>query len=121
MKNILLATAVFFGAAGAASAFELGNTGISLGGEVESSYNFGTENFGLLFTPEVAVNYSGLALAVTTEFDLLNLNRNLAGNFHGLDFEAIYGLNEFIQVYGEISTDKDFKFGDLVVGTRLTF
>jgi hypothetical protein len=121
MKNILLATAVFFGAASAASAFEIGNTGLNVGGEVESTYNFGTEDFGVLFTPEASFEYSGLALSVTTDFDLLNIDEDLAENFDGLDFEAIYGLNDFVEVFGEISTDEDFEFGDLVVGSRLSF
>ena len=120
MKNILLATAVFLGAASAASAFELGN-GLSVGGEVEQSYDFGTEDFSLLFTPEVDFAYAGLALNVSTEFDVLELNNAAVDNFHGLDFEATYGVNDYITAFGEISTDKDFEFGDLVVGTRLNF
>lgn len=117
MKNILLATLSVFALTSAANAFELGG-GLALGGEVESSYNFGTENFGVLFTPAASFTYEGFSLTVDTEFDMLNLN---ADAFTGLDFEAIYTINRNISAYGEISTNADFTFGDLVVGTRLSF
>jgi hypothetical protein len=121
MKNILLATAVFFGAASAASAFELGNTGISLGGELETSYNFGTEDFGVLLTPEAGFEYDILAVTVSTDLNLADFNSDVTENFQGLDFEAVLTVNDYLNAYGEISTDADFEFGDLVIGTRLSF
>ena len=116
----IVAAAAALTFATSANAFELGN-GLSVGGEVESSYNFGTEDFGLLFTPEASFNMDGLALGVSTEFDLANLEDEVADNFKGLDFEATYTVNDWVSAYGEISTDKDFEFGDLVVGTRFNF
>jgi len=115
-----IAAAAAFTFATSANAFELGN-GLSVGGEVEQSYDFGTEDFAILFTPEVDFAYAGLALNVSTEFDVLELNNDAVDNFQGLDFEATYGVNDYITAFGEISTNKDFEFGDLVVGTRLNF
>jgi hypothetical protein len=119
MKNILLATAVFFGAASAASAFELGNTGVSLGGEVDLNYTTGVETYAMDLTSTASFSMWGVYLGAETTFDLLNLNNG--NQFTGVDFDAAYQVNNLIEVYGEVSTDDDFEFGDVTIGTRFAF
>ena len=122
MKKVLFATLSVFALTSAANAFELGG-GLAAGGEVESSYNFGTEDFSVLFTPEVSFATSGLFVGASLEIDMLDLENY---DFTGVDFEATYTIDGVVpgfavEAFGEISTDADFEFGDLVVGTRLNF
>ena len=107
-------------AATSATAMDLGN-GLSLGGEFETSYTTGVGDYNMLFTPEAGFEAMGFALTVETEIDMLELNNDAVDNFQGLDFEATYGVNDYLEAFGEVSTDKDLEFGDVTVGTRLNF
>jgi hypothetical protein len=118
MKNILLATAVLFGAASAASAFELGNTGLSVGGEVDLNYTTGVETYAMDLTSGVSFSNWGVTFNAETTWDLLDLNDG--DLFTGVDFDAAYQYGA-VELYGEVSTDADFEFGDVTVGTRLSF
>ena len=118
MKNILLATAVFFGAASAASAFELGNTGVSLGGEVDLNYTTGVETYAMDLTSTASFSMWGVYLGAETTWDLLDLNDG--DLFTGIDFDAAYQYGP-VELYGEVSTDDDFEFGDVTIGTRFAF
>jgi len=108
-------------AATSATAMDLGN-GLSLGGEVETSYTTSdTDNWGLDFTPEVGFATGGFALTAETTFDMLELNNEAIDRFTGVDFEATYEVNSNLEAFGEVSTDNDWEFGDVTVGTRLSF
>lgn len=108
-------------AATSASAMDLGN-GLSVGGEVETSYTTSdTDNWGLDFTPEVGFEVDAFAFTAETTFDMLELNNEAIDRFTGVDFEATYGISNNLEAFGEISTDNDWEFGDLTVGTRLSF
>lgn len=108
-------------AATSATAMDLGN-GLSLGGEVETTYTTSdTDNFGLDFTPKAGVEFQGLNLTAETTFDMLELNNEAIDRFTGVDFEATYEINSNLEAFGEVSTDNDWEFGDVTVGTRLNF
>lgn len=108
-------------AANEAVAMDLGN-GLSVGGEVETSYTTSdTDNWGLDFTPEVGFEVDAFAFTAETTFDMLELNNEAIDRFTGVDFEATYGISNNLEAFGEISTDNDWEFGDLTVGTRLSF
>ena len=107
-------------AATSATAMDLGN-GLSLGGEVETSYTTGVGDYNILFTPEAGFTAGDFAFTVETEIDMLELNNDAVDNFQGLDLEATYSINSHLEAFGEVSTDKDIKFGDVTVGTRLSF
>lgn len=120
MKIAVLATAAIL-AASSASAFELGTTGISLGGEFDGHYTTGVEEFGLDFTPRAEFSNWGIGFGVETTFDLLELNNDAVDTFTGLDFDASYQLTPAVEAYGEIGTNADLEFGDLTMGLRLGF
>ena len=124
MKFALLATAAIAltaCVANEAAAMDLGN-GLSIGGEVETSYTTSdTNNWGLDFTPEVGFAMQGFALTAETTFDMLELNNAAIDRFTGVDFEATYGVTDNLEAFGEVSTDNDWEFGDVTVGTRLSF
>jgi len=119
MKNILLATAVLFGAASAASAWELGDTGINIGGEVDFNYTTGVEDYALDLTTGAGFSKWGVTFNAETTWDLLDLNTD-NDLFTGVDFDAAYQYGA-VEVYGEVSADADFEFGDVTIGTRLAF
>jgi hypothetical protein len=119
MKNILLATTVLFAAASAASAFELGNTGVSLGGEVDFNYTTGVETTAMDITSSASFAKWGVFFGAETTFDLLDVDE-VDDLFTGIDFDAAYAYGA-LEVYGEVSTDADFEFGDVTIGTRLSF
>ena len=119
MKLAVFATAATLLVATQASAVDLGN-GLTVGGEVDMNYTTGTELWALEATPEVGLGVMGADFTVGSTFDLMNLNGD--DTFKGLDFEAKYAIGSTgLTAYGEISTDADFEFGDLKVGTSFAF
>lgn len=123
MKTIALIAAFVFATSPALSA-ELGNTGITVGGEFDAHVTPEANNneFGLDFTPELGYSFNGLNLSVDTTIDMMELNNaGLNNGFPGLDFEADYDFTDNLDVYGKVSTDSDIEFGDVTVGTRFTF
>lgn len=120
MKIVGIITAALM-AATSANSMDLGN-GLSIGGEVESTYTTSdTNNYGLDFTPKAGYEFQGLALSAETTFDVLEINNEAINRFTGVDFEATYSLSKNVQAFGEVSTDNDWEFGDVTVGTRLSF
>lgn len=122
MKNVVMAAVAAMGLmTTSAYAVELGG-GVAAGGEVETTYNFDTETFGVLFTPEMSYDWNNTVLfEVSTEIDILELNNDAVDNWTGLDFEVTYTLNNNLELFGEISTNEDFNFGDPIIGSRLSF
>ena len=125
MKFVLIAAsaiALTACVANEAAAFDLGN-GLSIGGEVETSWTpaADTNAYGLDFTPEAAITFQGLKLSAETTFDMLELNNDAVDTFTGFDFEATYGVTDNLTAFGEVSTDADNEFGDITIGTRLSF
>ena len=119
MKTLALATALIV-AAGAASAVELGTTGVSLGGTLDANYTTGVDTYAVELTPRAGYSAFGVAFGVETTLDVMTLNEGDV--FQGLDFDASYDLfNTGATVYGEVGTDADFEFGDVKVGVSFAF
>ena len=103
-----------------ASAIELGNTGVSLGGEFDTKYDTGAEEFAMEFVPKAGINRWGVDFEASTTFDVLGLNEDDV--FKGVDFEAGYTIGGTgLRAYGEIGTDADFEFGDATLGVSFEF
>jgi len=104
-----------------ASAIELGNTGVSLGGKFDTKYDTGVEEFAMEFVPKAGINRWGVDFEASTTFDILELNAD-DDVFKGIDFEAGYTIGGTgLRAYGEIGTDADFEFGDATVGVSFEF
>lgn len=121
MKYAAVAAVAVF-AATQASAIELGG-GFKAGGEVDMNYTTGVEEWALEATPEVGFAAAGVDFTVGSTFDLMKLNEDDV--FKGLDFGAEYDLGGVgingLKAYGEVSTDKDFEFGDITMGVNFSF
>jgi len=125
MKFVLIAAsaiALTACVANEAEAMDLGN-GLSIGGEVETSWTpaADTNAYGLDFTPKAAIEFQGLKLSADTTIDMLELNNDAVDTFTGFDFEATYSVSDNLTAFGEVSTDADNTFGDITIGTRLSF
>jgi opacity protein-like surface antigen len=123
MKTTILAAAMLTFAAGAASAADLNVAGqtLTIGGEVDANYTTGTEVYAMDFTQTVGVKAWGTDFSVEHELDMLKLNDVGYNLFQGLDLEAGYSLTSSLRAYGKVSTDEDFNFGDVTVGTSFKF
>jgi len=119
MKTLALATALIV-AAGAASAVEIGNTGISIGGTVDANYTTGLDVWAVDLTPRAQYSSWGITFGAETTFDVMGLNDG--DIFKGLLLDAAYKIgNTGLTAYGEIGTDADFTFGDAKIGVSFAF
>lgn len=119
MKIAAIAAAALLTAT-TASAVELGNTGVSLGGKFDTKYDTGAEEFAMEFVPKASIVQWGVDMSASTTFDVLNLNEG--DLFKGLDLEAGYTIGGTgLRAYGEIGTDADFEFGDATIGVSFEF
>ena len=116
MKKLLLASAVAV-AATSASAMDLGY-GLSVGAETELTYTTGTELWTLDVTPSMGIGAYGVSFTGETTIDVLDLNNG--DIFNGVDWKAEY-VWKGITTYTKVSSDEDFKFGDITVGAKLSF
>ncbi len=121
--KIAVTTAALVLAASTASAGDLniGGQTISAGGEFDMNYTTGTELWALDFTPKAGLNAFGVDFSVDTTFDVLSLNDTQKDAFKGLDFVAGYTLGGGLRTYTEVSTNKDFDFGDVTMGATFNF
>jgi opacity protein-like surface antigen len=115
MKKILLATTILAMTAVSASAADLGN-GFSLGADINAEYNVTAGgDVALTGTPMLGYTTGAFEFTVGTDINLADVE------FVGLDFDVTYDVNANFELYAEVSTDSDFKFGDLIVGGTLSF
>lgn len=121
MKTLAMAAAASLIAASASAAdFGLMGQTVSVGGEVDSNYNTGTEEFSVEFIPSAGITAWGVDFEASTTFDIMELNEGDV--FEGLDLEAGYTIGGTgLRAYGEIGTDADFEFGDATVGVSFKF
>jgi hypothetical protein len=119
MKTLAIASIIAL-AAGAASAAEIGNTGISIGGTVDANYTTGLDVWAVDLTPRAQFAQWGVMFGAETTFDVMGLNNG--DIFKGIALDASYEIgNTGLTAYGEISTDADFTFGDAKIGVAFTF
>jgi S-adenosylmethionine synthetase len=103
-----------------AADFMVAGQTLSVGGEVDTNYNTGTEEWSMEFIPEVGVTAWGVDFSASTTFDVLELNDGDV--FEGFDLEAGYSIaGTGLRVYGEIGTDADLEFGDMTTGISFKF
>ena len=121
MKVLSIAAAAIVAASAASAAdFAVMGQTVSVGAEVDSNYNTGTEEFSIDFTPEAGFAAWGVDFTVATTVDVLELNSG-DGIFEGADFEAGYSLTNNLRAYGKVGTNSDFEFGDTTVGVTFSF
>ena len=116
MKHLIIASALVV-AATSVSAVDLGN-GLSMGAEIDTNYVTGVDTWSLDATPYAAITQYGLTLKAETTVDVLNINEGDV--FEGVDLSAEYAWNG-ITTYTEVSSDKDFEFGDITIGAKIKF
>jgi len=121
MKNVLLASAVVALTATAANAVDvelLGQT-ISVGAESDINYVTGIEEWEWTATPYAAFTTSvGVTLSAETEIDMRGLDQDEI--FKGVDYTAEYAVSG-VTLYTEVSSDRDWEFGDITVGAKVKF
>jgi opacity protein-like surface antigen len=119
MKTLALATITAFTFAGAASAADIGTTGISAGAEGEVYWDFDAEDYAATVTPYLGYTIYGVDLSVESEINLRDID------FTGLDLSAEYDLMSIGPVgttlFGEVNVDKDLDFNGAQMGMRLKF
>lgn len=119
MKTLALATALVV-AAGSASAFDIGSTGVSVGATMDANYTTGVDAFAIELTPAATFNNWGVDFAASTTFDVMGLNNG--DIFQGVDFGAGYTIGTTgLRAYGTVGTDADFNFGDVKMGVTFSF
>jgi hypothetical protein len=120
MNKLLLATAITLATTTAYAAdLELLGQTISVGAESDINYTTGVEEWEWTATPYAAFTTSlGVVLTAETEFDILGLDEDKI--FNGMDYTAEYGVNG-VTIYTEVSSDRDWDFGNVTVGMKALF
>ena len=119
MKKLVLATVVALTAT-TASAIDvdlLGQT-ISVGAESDINYVTGIEEWEWTATPYAAFTTSvGVTLSAETDINMRELDEDI---FQGVDYTAEYTMSG-VTLYTEVSSDRDWEFGDVTVGAKVKF
>lgn len=119
MKTLAIASVIAL-AAGAASAAEIGNTGISIGGTIDANYTTGIGEYAVDLTPRAQYSSWGITFGAETTFDIMGLNDG--DIFQGMSLDAAYEIGGTgLTAYGEVGTDADFNFGDVKMGVTFAF
>lgn len=117
--TVLAAVAALAMTATAASAFEIGATGLQLNNDFVAEYNTGTEVFTTTLTPELRyIPMESVSVYASTAFDLQD------PAFNGVTLGAEYvpgvgGLN--LVTYVEATSDADFNFDAVTLGVEFKF
>ena len=125
MKIAAIAAAAMITAT-AASAADIGNTGISIGAELDNRYNVDQEALTVTLTPEVGYTAWGVGLTASTDLLLAdNDGFALDDELPTLDFGAEYGLTVWgltSTVYAETGYDLELEdMSDVEVGLSFKF
>lgn len=118
MKYAILAAA-FALTATAASAFEIGDTGLLVNNSIVAEYDTSTEVLATTYTPELRyIALEGVSIYMNTEFDLQD------PAFNGVTVGAEYapGAGELdLITYVKATSDADLQFNGVIVGAELNF
>jgi len=124
MKFVVAAAALALTASPLVAA-DLGNTGISLGGEAVAEFNIDAENLSLVVTPEVSYNFTGFFVAsAATDLTIYD------GEFTEATFEVLPTIDLRVErevmanltAYGEMSYNLEAQErGDATVGVSFNF
>jgi opacity protein-like surface antigen len=119
MKTLAIILALTATTATAADFPLLGQT-VSIGAESDTNYTTGVEDWEWELTPYAGVNLMGVGLTLETDIDMLKLDED--GVFTGVDVELNYSVpHTNVNLYTEVSSDKDFDFGDVTIGATVKF
>lgn len=127
MKLVALSAAALLATTVAASAAEIGNTGISVGAELDNRYNTDAEKLTMTLTPEVGYSRWGFDFDASTDLTLYNgdefsLNED---KLPTLDLGAAYGLSLWgLNSEAYVETGYDFEtsdMSDVEVGISFSF
>ncbi len=103
-----------------AADFPMWGQTVSIGAESDTSYTTGVEDWKWELTPYAGINMMGVGLTVETEIDMLKLDED--DIFTGVDVTLNYVVPQTnMNFYSEVSSDKDFKFGDVEIGAKIKF
>lgn len=117
--TVLAAVAALALTATAASAFELGSTGIQFNNDFVAEYNTGTEVFTTTLTPELRyIPMESVSVYVSTAFDL----QDPAFNGVTVGAEYIPGVNGLdLTTYAKATSDADLNFDAVTLGVEFKF
>lgn len=110
MKTTILATAFALAATGAVA------EGLNIGAAGELEYSVEGENFAMEVGPTVSLGKIGVAPKLLTTVD-----GDMDFDMVGVEVEATYGLSDNLELFGEVSADKDLDYQDLKMGVRFQF
>ena len=110
MKTTILATTFALAASGAFA------EGLNIGAAGEVEYSVEGEAFAMEVGPTMTIGNIGVAPKLLTSMD-----SSLDLSMLGVEVEATYGLSNNLQLFGEVSADKDFDYQDLKMGVRFQF
>lgn len=120
MKSIMLATVALFGFVGAASALELGQSGVFLDNTTTATYSVETDVF--TATHELNLNYNiadKTTVYALTEVDLSDVD--FVGLELGVDYAAwAQGSNE-VNLNAHVLLNEDLDYTDTVVELEVKF
>lgn len=111
MKNVILATAVTFGLATAASAEGL------LPVPVMGSIEYATEAAVTSIDLGTEVSFGDFSFAPT--FNLSDASGEF--DFDGLEFTAAFGVTNGVNLYAIVETDSEFDYAETTVGVAFKF
>ena len=119
MNKLLLATAVALSATAAhAIDVDLFGQTISVGAESDINYVTGIEEWEWTATPYASFTTSvGVTLSAETDINMRELDEDI---FQGVDYTAEYAMSG-VTLYTEVSSDRDWDFGDITVGAKVKF
>ena len=119
MNKLVLATVVALSATAAhAIDVDLFGQTISVGAESDINYVTGIEEWEWTATPYAAFTTSvGVTLSAETDINMRELDKDI---FKGVDYTAEYAVNG-VTLYTEVSSDRDWEFGDITVGAKVKF
>lgn len=124
MKFVVLTTAALM-AASSASAMDLGNTGLTFGGEVVAEHTVDAGDTTVVFTPALGYTLGGVALTASTDLSIYNNDFVIGDTLEVLpviDFTAEYALRENAVAYFETSYDLEAKArGEMTLGLSFSF
>lgn len=122
MKLAATAAALVMAASVAQAAdFQVAGQTLSLGTEFDMNYTTGVDAWALDTTPSVGATVWGLDFELATTFDMLDIDDGMDDLFQGVDLSVGYDLTSQLGVYGEVSSDDNWNFGDVKMGVTFAF
>ena len=121
MKKYLLALATALMLPVSAFAFELGNSGISIDNEVESSWSVDNETYGLTLESGVTMPLWILEANVNADFNIKNWIEDEGDMYQGLDLGVDYNVTDFMKLEVDTGLDTDWEMEDVIFSATVSF